>query len=405
MAVFKYTALDKAGKKRKGSLEAVSMDTAKSSLRRTGYTILDIYRPGVMEKDIQLPFLGNPEAKDMAVFCRQVVSILHAGMPLTQVLAMLARQTRNAKLAAVVSQMRADIEKGDTFASAMSRHPRIFPEIMVSMVKAGEESGNLEEVFRQLEIYFDKRRSNGAAVSKAMTYPIVLVVAMLIVLVIMMTKIIPVFMRTFTEMDMELPAVTLAVVSVSEFFIAWWWLLAAGVAALVIFVVLFRRSRKGRRLFDRMALKLPAVKGFAVRSACAVFCRTMAVLLGSGLSLMESLELAGDNMSNVYFRETVREIAGKLAQGRRFSAAIEETGLFPPMVCNLVAIGEESGDIRGMMEKAAGYYDDEVAESTHKLLNLLEPLLLVFLAVFVAILVIAVFLPMMSMTRAYDGYL
>lgn len=405
MSSFKYTALDRSGKKIKSTLEASSIETAKSSLRQTGYTILDIYEPGTMDKDIDLPFLGNPKAKDMAIFCRQFVSILRAGVPISQVLAMLGQQTENKKLTDAIHQMQMDIEKGDTLAGAMSKHQRIFPNILVNMIAAGEESGNLEESFRQMEIYFDKAKRTKAAVSKAMTYPMVLIVVMVVVLFVMMTKIIPSFLKTFADMDMELPAVTKAVMSVSDFFVAWWWLIVIVLVALIVGAVFFHRTNKGKHFFGWLSRKIPVVKNLTVRSACATFSRTLSLLLASGLSLTDSLDLVASNMGNIYFKEAVQQIGSKVAQGWQLNLAIQETGIFPAMVYNLVAIGEETGDIQGMLDKTAEYYDDEVEAATQKLLGLMEPVILLFLAVFVVIIVLSIFLPMMNMTKAYDSYL
>lgn len=405
MPSFKYTALDRRGKKIKGSLEAASVETAKNSLRQTGYTILDIYEPGAMDKDIDLPFLGNPGAKDMAIFCRQFVSILRAGVPVSQILAMLGQQTRNKKLTAAIHQMQTDIEKGDTLAGAMSRHQRIFPKILVNMAASGEESGNLEESFRQMEIYFDKAKRIKATVSKAMLYPTLLMSVMLIVLFVMMTAIVPTFLKNFSDIDMDLPAITLAVMAISDFFAAWWWLMALLIAALIVFILLFRRTDKGRHVFGLLALKLPVVKNLTVRFACSTFSRTLSLLLSSGMSLTDSLRLVANNMGNIYFKEAVQQIGSKVSQGRQLNIAIQETGLFPPMIYNLVAIGEEAGDIQGMLDKTADYYDDEVETFTQKLLSLAEPVMLLFLAVLVVVIVLAIFLPMMNMTAAYDSYL
>lgn len=405
MPSFKYTALDRSGKKIKSSLDASTLETAKNSLRQIGYTILDIYEPGAMDKDIDLPFLGNPKSKDMALFCRQFVSLLRAGVPISQAMSMLSQQTQNKKLAAAVHQMQADIEKGDTLAGAMAKHKKIFPSMLVNMTAAGEESGNLEESFRQMEIYFDKAKRTKSAVTKAMTYPMVLLSVMIIVLFVMMIKIIPSFMKTFEEMNMELPGVTQAIINVSDFFVGWWWLIGAVIILLVVLAIFFGRTDKGMHFFGWLTRKIPIVKNLTVRSACSTFCRTLSLLLASGIGLTESLELTANNMSNIYFKEAVQQISLRVSQGWQLNAAIQETHLFPPMVYNLVAIGEESGDIQGMLAKTAEYYDDEVADATQKLLGLMEPAILLFLAVFVVIIVLSIFLPMMNMTTAYDQYL
>lgn len=405
MPSFSYVAVNRLGKRVKANVDASSMDAAKNSLRAAGFTILEIKELGVLDKDIELPFLGNPTAKDMAIFCRQFQSILRAGVPVTTVLSMLGQQTENKKLAAAVRDMQTNIEKGETLAGSMRRHPRIFTSMLVNMIAAGEESGNLVESFHQMEMWFDKAKKTKSAVSKAMVYPCVLMAVMVVVLIVMMTSIIPGFLETFEEMNMELPAVTLAVMAVSDWFVAYWYVLVIGIVALTAGAVVFGRTIKGQHVFGWITRKLPVVKLMTVRSASATFCRTLALLLGSGLTLTEGLDLVAMNMGNIYFREAVQTVRAMIAEGWALNVALRDTGLFPPMVYNLIGIGEETGDLQGMLEKTADYYDDEVQDATARLLALMEPAIMIFLAFFVLIIVLAIFLPMMNMTQAYDQYL
>ena len=405
MPSYSYTVIDRSGKQIKSTLEASSLETAKNSLRATGYAILELKEQSALNKDIELPFLGNPTAKDMAIFCRQFRSILRAGVPVSTVLSMLGQQTENDKLAAAIREMQASIEKGETLAGSMRKHPKIFSSMLTNMVAAGEESGNLEDSFTQMEAWFDKAKRTKASVGKAMVYPCILIVVMIIVLIVMMVKIIPTFLKTFTEMDMELPKVTLAVMAVSDWFVEWWWLFLLVLVGLVLLGVLFNRTNKGKHFFGWLARKIPVVKDFTVRSASAIFCRTLGLLLGSGLVLSDSLELVAMNMGNIYFREAVQTIRTLVSEGWSLNTAMRETKLFPPMVYNLTGIGEETGDLRGMLTKTAEYYDDEVEDATAKLLSMMEPIIMLFLAVFVLIIVLSIFLPMMNMTKAYDKYL
>ena len=405
MPSFSYIAVNRLGKRVKDNVEAASLENAKNSLRAAGYTILEIKELGVLEKDIELPFLGNPTAKDMAVFCRQFQSILRAGVPVVQVLTMLGQQTENKKLAKAVREMQASIEKGETLAGSMRKHPKIFASMLVNMVAAGEESGNLVEAFRQMEIWFDKAQKTKSAVSKAMAYPCVVLGVMVIVLIVMMTTIIPKFLSTFEEMDMELPGVTVAVMAVSDWFVKWWPLVVIGLVALIVGGVFFGRTNQGKHFFGWFARKLPVIKLMTERSASATFCRTLALLLGSGLSLTESLDLVAMNMGNIYFREAVQSVKTMVSEGWTMNAALRDMGLFPPMVYNLVGIGEETGDVQNMLEKTADYYDEEVQDATARLLALLEPAIMIVLAFFVLIIVLAIFLPMMNMTQAYDQYM
>lgn len=405
MPGFNYTAINRNGKRVRSSLDASSIETAKSSLRGAGYTILDIKEQTTLNRDIEIPFLGNPKAKDMAVFCRQFVSILRAGVSVASVLAMLGQQTSNKKLRAAIREMQADVEKGEALASSMRRHPKIFPAILVNMVSAGEASGNLEESFRQMELYFERSKRTKSKVTSAMIYPCVLIVVMIIVLIVMMTKIIPNFLKAFEDMDAELPKLTQGVMAVCEWFKSWWWVPLLVLAALIVGGVLFHRTDKGKHFFGWLARKTPVVGNLTVKTACATFCRTMEVLIGSGLTLTDSMDLAASNMGNIYYLEAIRDARALVAEGTPLRESLVRTGIFPPMVSNLVGVGEETGDLQSMMGKVADYYDEEVDEATKKLLNLMEPAIIIFMAVFVVIIVLAIYLPMINMTKAFDKYL
>lgn len=405
MPGFNYTAINRNGKRVRSSLDASSIETAKSSLRGAGYTILDIKEQTTLNRDIEIPFLGNPKAKDMAVFCRQFVSILRAGVSVASVLAMLGQQTGNKKLRAAIREMQADVEKGESLATSMRRHPKIFPAILVNMVSAGEASGNLEESFRQMELYFERSKRTKSKVTSAMIYPCVLIVVMIVVLIVMMTKIIPNFLKTFEDMDAELPKITLGVMAVCEWFKSWWWVPLLVLAALIVGGVLFHRTDKGKHFFGWLARKTPVVGNLTVKTACATFCRTMEVLIGSGLTLTDSMDLAASNMGNIYYLEAIRDARALVAEGTPLRESLVRTGIFPPMVSNLVGVGEETGDLQSMMGKVADYYDEEVEEATKKLLNLMEPAIIIFMAVFVVIIVLAIYLPMINMTKAFDKYL
>lgn len=405
MPGFNYTAINRNGKRVRSSLDASSIETAKSSLRGAGYTILDIKEQTTLNRDIEIPFLGNPKAKDMAVFCRQFVSILRAGVSVASVLAMLGQQTSNKKLRAAIREMQADVEKGEALATSMRRHPKIFPAILVNMVSAGEASGNLEESFRQMELYFERSKRTKSKVTSAMIYPCVLIVVMIIVLIVMMTKIIPNFLKTFEDMDAELPKITLGVMAVCEWFKSWWWVPLLVLAALIVGGVIFHRTDKGKHFFGWLARKTPVVGNLTVKTACATFCRTMEVLIGSGLTLTDSMDLAASNMGNIYYLEAIRDARALVAEGTPLRESLVRTGIFPPMVSNLVGVGEETGDLQSMMGKVADYYDEEVDEATKKLLNLMEPAIIIVMAVFVVIIVLAIYLPMINMTKAFDKYL
>ena len=405
MPVYNYKAVNRSGKTVKDSLDAASLDSAKSSLRSAGYTILDIREQNALNKDIELPFLNNPTSKDMALFCRQFLSILKAGVPIATVLSMLSQQTEKPKLTAAIRDMQSNVSKGETLASSMRRQDKVFPSMLVNMVAAGEESGNLESSFSQMEVYFERLKRTKSKIVKVMIYPCVVLAVMVVVLIVMMTRIIPMFLKSFEDMGAELPFLTRCVMAVSDWFVAWWWALILGIAGLVVFCILFKKTDRGKHFFGWLARKIPVVKNLTVKSACATFARTMSILLGSGLTLMEALDLTADNMSNIYYKEAIQTIRARISDGWPLATSMKETGLFPPMICNMVAIGEETGDLQDMLAKVADYYDEEVTDATDRLTALIEPCIIIVLAVFVAIIVFSIFLPMMNMTKAYDQYL
>ena len=405
MPVYNYKAVNRTGKTVKSSVDAASLDSAKKSLRSAGYTILDIREQTMLNKDIEIPFLDKPSSKDMALFCRQFLSILKAGVPIATVLSMLSQQTTNRKLGAAIRDMQTNVSKGESLANAMRRQSEVFPSILVNMVAAGEESGNLESAFSQMEIYFERLKHAKSKVVKVMIYPCVVLVVMVIVLIVMMTRIIPMFLKSFEEMGAELPFLTRCVMAVSDWFVAWWWELVLGIVLTILFCIIFGRTDRGKHFFGWLARKVPVVKNLTVKSACATYARTMSILLGSGLTLMEALDLTADNMSNIYYKEAIQTIRARISDGWPLSTSMKETGIFPPMICNMVAIGEETGDLQTMLSKVADYYDEEVTDATDQLMSLIEPCIILILGVFVAAIVFSIFLPMMSMTKAYDQYL
>ncbi|MBQ8589003.1 MAG: type II secretion system F family protein [Firmicutes bacterium] len=263
----------------------------------------------------------------------------------------------------------------------------------------------MEDSFQQMEVYFEKAKNTKNAVTKVMIYPCVLLVVMVIVLIVMMVKIIPMFLKSFEDMGAELPFLTQCVMKVSDWFVSWWWFLILAIIGLIVGGVFFNRTDRGKHFFGWLTRHIPVVKHLTVRSASATFCRTLSLLLSSGLTLTDSLTLVAGNMSNIYFKEAVIQIRTLVSEGWQLNTGLRSSGLFPAMVCNLAGIGEETGDLQNMLTKTADYFDDEVEQSRQKLLSLLEPCIILMMAVFVVIIVLSIFLPMMSMTSAYDQYL
>ena len=405
MPSYTYTARNTVGKTVHAAIDAASPELAKASLRSAGFIVYEIRKQSFYERDFNIPLLGRPKSKDMAIFCRQFSSILKAGVPVTTALSMMEEQTGNKQLAAAVRDMEGEVEKGHALASAMVKHKKLFPPILISMVRAGEESGNLENVFIQMEAYFEKAQKTKSAVTKTMIYPVILLIVMIVVMIVMMTMIVPMFMETFNSLGTELPPLTQKVVAFSSWMGRWWWLLLLIVAALAAGAALYGRTQSGRHVFGMIALKTPVLGKLIVRSSCATMCRMLSLLLASGLTLLEALELASANMSNIYFEEAIQTARNLVSEGWSLNVALRDTGRFPPLVTNMVSVGENSGDLQGVLAKLADFYDQEVSDQTAKLLALLEPMIILVMAVFVIIIVFSIYLPMLDMTKAYDQYL
>lgn len=405
MPFYTYIARNTVGKTVRDSIEAASPELARASLRSAGFTPYEIRKQSFFERDFNIPLMGKPKSKDMAIFCRQFSSILRAGVPVTTALSMMEEQTGNKQLKSAVRDMQGEVEKGHALAAAMGKHRKLFPPILVSMVRAGEESGNLESVFIQMEAYFDKAQKTKSSVSKTMIYPVILLIVMIIVMIVMMTMIVPMFMETFESVGAELPPLTQKVVAFSSWMGRWWWLLLLLAAVFAAGCALYGRTNSGRHVFGMIALKTPVLGKLIVRSSCATMCRMLSLLLASGLTLLESLDLAASNMSNIYYEEAVQTARTLVSEGWSLNVSLRDTGRFPPLVTNMVSVGENSGDLQGVLSKLADFYDQEVSDQTAKLLALLEPMMILFMAVFVIIIVFSIYLPMLNMTKAYDQYL
>ena len=398
MPTYGYVAVDRYGKKKKGSLFADDPVHLKNLVKHDGYTLVEYKEQGVMTKDIDLPFLDKVKDRDLSVFSRQFVSMLSAGVPIATALQMLGAQTENKRLRAAVLNTKTEIEKGETLTDAMKKQGfAIFPEIMINMVKAGEASGNLEVAFDRLASYFEKRNKTRGAVKKAMIYPCVVVSVVVIVMIVMVTVVLPKFKDVFESAGADLPGITKALLSLSDWLTAKWFLALLIVVAVAVALVLFGRTSKGRHVYDKIALKIPIFGLLTIKTEAAMFARTAATLLKAGLPMLETIEICAENMSNIYFREALERARSEVSVGTPFASGIEMGGQFPPLVSHMVGIGEETGGIEEMLDKVAEYYDEEAEMMTASMMSLMEPFIMILMAVCVGFIVLAILVPMFSM--------
>jgi len=403
MAVFGYEVIDKTGKTTKGSIDADSVEMAKMDLKRQGMTLVSIAEQTALTRDIDIDIGGKPTPRDLSVFCRQFVSMTRAGVTIVEAMKMLCDQTENKKLKKALSEVRVNMEKGESLADSLAQHPKIFPEIMVNMVAAGEASGSLDKSLDRVATQLERNSKTQALVKKAMVYPIVLLVVAIAVVIVMLVFVIPQYSDMFTTLDTELPAITQMTLAASEFIQAKWYLIAAVVIAFVMGIKTFAATDVGKHLFGRLAISLPGIKDLVIKSAASSMARTMSTLMAAGVPMIEAVEIVSKTMSNVWFKEALLTARDQIALGVAFSRPLEECGLFPPMVYHMVRIGEEAGAVEDMLDKLADYYDEEVEMAVQSLMAVMEPAIIIVLAAIVGVLIAAVLSPMMKMYEALDS--
>ena len=397
MAKYKYTITDKFGKEKKGVMDAVNIDAATSKLKGDGSIVLSIQESTSLADASWNITIGNPvKKKDITIFCRQFHSILVAGVTVIDGLQMVQEQTQNKALKTSLFNVMVSVQKGDTLADAMAAEGKVFPELLIHMVKAGEATGNLEVAFERVCKQFDKDLKLTSMVRSAMIYPIVVLIVAVAVVIILMTTVIPNFAGSFKEMDMELPWLTQLVMDISDFINEHLFIVLGGLATIVILVLWFKKTETGKQFNSKMILKIPLVKDFSIKSNSSKFAMTMATLITSGVPIVEALDIVADVIPNRVIRKSVRDAKDEVMQGVPLSEPLEMGGIFPPMVYHMTKIGEETGTTEQMLDKVAQYYEDETEEVTKNLTTAMEPAIIVVLAILVGGIIGAVMMPMLG---------
>ncbi len=403
MADFGYEAITKEGKVLKGSISADNVDVARSQLKAKGYIVTDIKEQSILSKDISFSFDKKPSPRDLGVFCRQFVAMSRAGVSILECLSLLREQTENATLAKAIREVQAEVEKGETLAAGLGQHPKVFSDLMVTTVNAGEQSGSLDVALDRMADQYEKSAKTAALVKKAMIYPIVVALVAVAVVVVMLVKVIPSYTDMFDSLGTELPAITKAVVAASDFIVGKWFILVPVIVVVVLGIQAYLKTPTGKYLKADISLKVPAVKNLAVKSACSQLARTLATLLSAGVPLVEAVDIVGDTMQNMRFYDAVKYARDEVIKGVPLSQPLEDSGLFPPMMYHMIRIGEEAGNTEEMLNKLADYYDDEVEMAVQSLMAAMEPMIIIVLAVVVGTLIGAVMAPMLTMYQSLDS--
>ena len=403
MATFGYEAIDRSGKALKGSVEADNIDKARQDLTGQGLVVVSVTEQNALTKDINIDIGGKPTARDLSVFCRQFVSMVRAGVTILDALKMLADATENKKLKQAIVEVRANAEKGESLADSLAQHPKIFPGLMINMVAAGEASGSLDKSMERMATQFERSNKTRALVKKAMMYPMVLCIVMIAVVVVMLVVVIPNYAAMFADLGTDLPGITKAVMAASDFVKNYWFILVPLVVGIVVGVKAFSATDTGKHFFGKITIKLPLTKDLVVKSASAQMARTLSTLLGSGVPLIEAVDIVSGTMTNIYFKEALEDAKDEIIIGQPLSRPLERCGLFPPMVYHMTRIGEETGNTEDMLNKLADYYEEEVEMAVQTLMAAMEPLIIVVMAGIVGVLIAACMAPMLAMYQALDS--
>jgi len=403
MPSFSYIMIDKQGKEKKGTMEAVNEDKVTLNLKSEGYIPISVVPQNIMSKDINITF-GNPiKPRDLSVFCRQFVSILSAGVSIINALDMLSEQTENKVLSKAIKGVQIAVEKGETLADAMAAEKKVFPSLLIHMIEAGESSGNLEIAFGRMATQFEKDSRLRSQVKKAMIYPVVVGLVAVGVVFLMLIVVIPNFIGMFADMNMELPFMTQLVVNMSNFMKARWYVIIGVVIAIMVGINMYKQSPSGKIVIGELGLKMPLFGKLTTKSSSSRFARTLSTMLAAGIPMIEAIDITAKTMDNVIVRQTLLDAKEDVAKGLPLSIPLKKSGIFPPMVCHMTKIGEETGNIESMLEKLADYYDEEVEIATASLMAAMEPMIIVVLALVVGVLIISIMQPMMSMYSGLDN--
>ena len=388
MASYKYEVVGADGKPKTGTIEAMNMEVASAELKSGGNTIVSIARANAFNKDLEIHIGKAVSVREMSVFCRQFESVLNAGVTVVEALDMLSEQTENKPFANAIAEVRDSVQRGETLAVAMAEHPKIFPNLMVQMVAAGESSGGLDKAFSRVGSQFEKEAHLKGLIIKSAIYPV------------MMIKIVPTFTSQFDEVGGKLPGITLAVMAVSDFFVHSWYFIVAIIAGIAIFIHAWKKTEGGAHILGKFILKVPLVGPLSIKTASSRMTRTLSTLMGSGVQLVDALGLVTEMMGNAVVKQALKDATEEVSRGIPLSKPLADSGVFPPMVYHMIEIGEETGNMEDMLDKVAAYYDEEVESATEALLAAMEPLIIIVMAVIVVPIVLAIMMPMYSL---YDS--
>jgi len=393
--VFKWSGKSPQGTVLKGELTADSKDEVQTHLRRQRIIPTDI---SPKAKPLFSAMRGTVKEKDLVIFTRQFATMIGAGLPLVQALEILSKQTENSYFAKIIGDIKSDVEGGSTFADALRKFPRIFSDLYSNMVAAGETGGILDTILVRLATYIEKSQKLKRKVKGAMVYPSVVITVAILVIAIIMIFVVPTFGKMFTNLGGTLPAPTQLVINMSNFISGIGGLIILGcIIATVVFIIQFRRTETGQLVTDRLLLRFPVIGILLRKVAVAKFTRTLGTLVSSGVPILDGLNITAKTAGNKVIEKAVFEVKQGVSEGKTIAEPLTQSKVFPPMVNQMISVGESTGALDSMLGKIADFYDDEVDQAVANLTSMIEPLLMVFLGGTVGFIVVAMYLPIFKL--------
>ncbi|HUL70725.1 MAG TPA: type II secretion system F family protein [Gemmatimonadales bacterium] len=399
MAKWEYTARNQStGQIMKGTMEAPSREEVAAQLKKNKLIMVQAREA---PKEIKLGFkTSRVRTRDVVIFTRQFATMINSGLPLVQSLDILAKQTENKALSDITRAVVYDVESGHTLADAFRKHPKAFSDLYVNMVAAGEAGGILDTILLRLATFLEKNDALVRKVKGAMVYPGVIMTVAALAIAILLIFVIPTFQSMFASVNLELPLPTRIVIGASNFLIHYWWALLGMIALAIFGGTRYYASPQGRKQIDALLLRAPIIGDVVRKSAVSRFTRTLGTLISSGVSILDGLEITAKTAGNRVIHDAVMQSRQSIAGGETIAAPLEKSGVFPPMVISMIAVGEQTGGLDEMLSKIADFYDEEVDVAVSALLSLMEPIMIVVLGVVVGGMVVAMYLPIFDMVNA-----
>lgn len=403
MAAFVYKVRDRTGKIFTGSIEGESKEIVISKLKEMDYFVTSIKQGrGSFQFSTEITLFQSVKLEDLTIFYRQFATMINAGLTIVKCLDILAEQAENKLLAKVLKEVKENIESGSTLAEAFSKHPKVFSNLYISMIKAGEIGGVLDEVLNRIADLIEKEYALRQKVKSAMTYPLFVLGAAVLMAIFLLIFILPQFATVFQSFGAKLPALTMGLITLTRLFNRFWYVLLIVIVALVFALLAYTKTPTGRMNFDKFKLKAPIFGVILRKTAIVRFTQTLSTLIKSGVPILQALQVSSESIGNAVVALAVTDAKERIKEGQSISIPLAESGVFPPMVTQMILVGEESGELENMLINIATFYNQEVERAVERLTSVIEPIMMAFISLIIGTMIIAMYLPIFGMMNLIE---